>query len=175
MTRWLGIALFHLLLAGSSACSKPEPPTIVPKEARVAAVSPTGLDIVVRVEATNPNTMTLTAQSFTGKAKLDGKYELATVTITKPVSLPPKTPTMIDVPMTMPWQDLNALLAMSSAQKPVPYVVDGTVTIGGESLNVAVPYTMSGTITKEQLSAAAMRSIPAIPGLVMPNKAPAHP
>ncbi len=165
--RWLGIGLF----VGLSACSKLEPPTIVPKSARVATVSPAGLDVVVQVEATNPNSVTLSAQSFTGKATVDGKYELATVTVTKPVVLPPKTPTLIEVPMTMPWQDLNAVVAMSTAQKAVPYVITGTVTVGGESLNVQVPYSMSGTITKEQLTAAAMRSIPAIPGLTVP----AHP
>jgi LEA14-like dessication related protein len=161
----LGLALLVALLA----CSKPQPPTIVPKEARVAAISPAGLDLVVKVEATNPNNIALSAQSFTGKAKLDGKYELATVTISKPVSLPPHQPTMIDVPLTMPWQDVNALVAMSTAQKPIPYVVDGTVKVGGESLNVDIPYSVSGTITREQLTAAAMKSIPAIPGLTAPN------
>lgn len=153
---------------GLSACSKPQPPTIVPKEARVAAISPAGIDLVLKVEATNPNSMTLSAQSFTGKAKLDGKWDLATVTISKPVVLPPREPTMIEVPLTMPWQDANALIAMSTAQKPVPYVVDGTVKVGGESLNVDIPYSVSGTISREQIAAAAMKSIPAIPALTIP-------
>lgn len=147
---------------GLSACSKPQPPTIVPKEARVAAISPAGIDLVLKVEATNPNSMTLSAQSFTGKAKLDGKWDLATVTISKPVVLPPREPTMIEVPLTMPWQDANALIAMSTAQKPVPYVVDGTVKVGGESLNIDIPYSVSGTISREQIAAAAMKSIPAL-------------
>jgi len=168
IARWLSFGVFATVV-GLSACSKPEPPTIVPKEARVAAVSPTGLDIVVKVEATNPNSMTLQAQSFTGKAKLDGKYDMGTVTIAKPVVLPSKQPTMIEVPMTMPWQDVNSLIAMSTLQRPIPYVVDGTVKIGGESLNVDVPFSMSGTITRDQIAAAAMKSIPAIPGLTIPN------
>lgn len=138
----------------------------MPKEARVAAVSPTGLDIVVKVEATNPNNVTLSAQSFTGKAKLDGKYDLATVTVAKPISIPPKTPTILEVPMTLPWSDGTALIALATAQKPVPYVVDGTVTIGGESLNVSVPYSLSGTISREQIIAAGAKSLPA--GLPFP-------
>lgn len=167
LRRWfvlLGLTSLVVLLA----CSKPQPPTIVPKAARVAAISPVGIDLIVQVEATNPNRVTLSAQSFTGKAKLDGKYELATVTVSKPVVLPPHQPTMIDVPLTMPWQDANALIAMSTAQRPVPYVVDGTVKVGGESLNVDIPYSVSGTITREQIAAAAMKSIPAIPGLTVP-------
>jgi hypothetical protein len=76
----------------------------------------------------------------------------------------------------MPWQDVNALLAMSAAQKPIPYVVDGTVAIGSESFNVNIPFSLSGTITREQIAAAAIKSIPPIPGLTIPapNAAP-HP
>lgn len=173
MGRWFGMGVVAFVI-GLAACSKPQPPTIVPKEARVAAISPAGLDLVVKVEATNPNSMTLTAQSFTGRAKLDGKWDLATVTISKPIVLPPHQPTMIEVPLTMPWQDVNALVAMSTAQKPVPYVVDGTVKVGGESLNVDLPYSVSGTISREQIAAAALKSIPAIPGLTIPAPAP-HP
>ena len=170
LRRWF--VLFALtLLVSAVACSKPQPPTIVPKAAKVTAISAAGLDLVVQVEATNPNGVTLSARSFTGKAKLDGKFDLATVTISKPVTLPPHQPTMIDVPLTMPWADANSLIVMSTSQKPVPYVVDGTVNVGGESLNVDIPYSVSGTITREQIAAAALRSIPAIPGLT----APAHP
>jgi LEA14-like dessication related protein len=155
-----------------SACQKPEPPHITPKEARIVAVGPKGLEILLRVEATNPNRMTLSAQSFTGKAKLDGKWDMGSVTIAKPVVLPPNVPTMIDVPMTMPWTDLQALGALASAARPVPYVIDGTVAIGGESFNVNVPFAINGTITREQIAGAAIKALPSIPGLFPPPPQP---
>ena len=154
------------LLAG--ACSKPEPPKLVPKEAMVTAVGVTGLSLLLRIEATNPNRVTLSAQSVTGKARLDGKWDVGTVTISKPIVLPPNVPTMIDVPMTMPWTDVTALGALASATGPVPYVVEGTVSVGGEKLNVDLPFSISGTITREQIANAALRSLPAIPGLNIP-------
>lgn len=157
------------------ACSKPQPPTIVPKAVRVQGASAAGLELVISVEATNPNSVTLSAQAFSGSAKVDGKYDLGTVTVSKPVSLPPQQATPIEVPLTLPWQDANTLLALAAAQKPsYPYVISGDVTIGGESINVKVPYSMSGTITQQQIAAAAMRSIPQIPGLTIPapNGAP---
>lgn len=171
IARFLGLSV--LALVSITACSKPEPPKIVPKEARVTAITPAGIEVALKVEATNPNSVTLQAQSFTGKAKLDGKWELASVTIVKPVVLPPHAPTMIDVPLTMPWQDTTALVAMATAQKPIPYVVEGTVTVGGESMNVEVPYAVSGTVTREQLAAAAKKAMPQIPGLPLPG-APPH-
>lgn len=152
-------------VATFAACEKPAPPTIVPKEAKVVTVSPAGLDILLKVEATNPNKYALSAQSITGTAKLDGKWDLGSVTITKPIALPPGVPTLIDVPMTMPWSDLRALGALATTKRPVPYTVQGTVTIGGEKLNVTLPYAMTGTISQEQIAAAAMKSIPSLPGV----------
>lgn len=152
-------------------CSRPEPPKLVPKEAQVTAIGPAGLDILLRMEATNPNRITLSAQAVTGKAKLDGKWDLGTVSIAKPVVLPSNTPTMIDVPMKLPWTDMKALGALASATGPVPYVIDGTVTVGGENLNLDLPFHLSGTITREQIGAAAMKAVPglpAIPGLTVP-------
>ncbi|HVH47597.1 MAG TPA: LEA type 2 family protein [Labilithrix sp.] len=161
--RVLFVGLTAALL--SSACSKPEPPRLTPKEAQVTAVGPAGINVLLKMEATNPNRVTLSAQSVTGKAKLDGKWDMGTVTITKPVVLPPGVPTMIDVPMTLPWTDMKTLAALAAAPGPVPYVVEGTVTVGGERLNVDVPFTLSGTITREQIAGALLKSLPTIPGL----------
>lgn len=157
------------LASGVTACSKPQPPTIVPKAVRVEGVSAAGVELVISVEATNPNSVTLSAQAFSGSAKIDGKYDLGTVTVSKPVTLPPRQATPLDVPLTLPWQDANTLIALAAAQKPsYPYVISGDVTIGGASINVRVPYSISGTITQQQIAAAAVRSIPQIPGLTIP-------
>src|SRR5688572_9879969 len=98
------IGLACTLALGSGACKKPDPPKLTPKEARVTAITTRGIDVLLKVEATNPNGMTLSARSVTGKAKLDGRYDLATVTIEKPVVLPPNNvPTMIEAPLSLPW------------------------------------------------------------------------
>lgn len=164
----LGAALFATSVTGVTGCSKPEPPQLTPREAKVTAVGPTGMSVLVRVEATNPNRIALSAQSVTGKAKLDGKWDLGTVTISQPVSLPPGVATMIDVPMTLPWTDLKTLGALASAPGPVPYVVDGTVKVGGANINVDLPFTFTGTIAREEVMGAVLRSLPVIPGLNAP-------
>lgn len=164
--RTLLVFVLSVFVAAFVGCSKPEPPKITPKEARVTMVGPQGLELLVRVEATNPNSVTLSAQSMTGKAKLDGKWELGQVTIAKPIVLPPNNvPTMIDVPMTMPWTDVQALATLASQNRAIPYEIDGSVAIGGERLNVNVPFRMTGTITRDQIAAAALKSLPNIPGL----------
>ena len=164
-----------LLLAGivvalaSGACSKPEPPTLQPKEARVNAVGVAGVDMLVRLEVTNPNGFTLSARSVTGKAKLDGKWDLGTMTLSKPFTLPAKQATTLDVPMSLPWSDVSTVGALAMATQPVPYVVEGTVTIGGETINVDLPYKLEGTITREQIVGAALKGLSTLPGLSPPR------
>jgi LEA14-like dessication related protein len=154
--------LFVVLLLG---CSKPAPPQITPREVRAVGLSPAGLDLVIGVVATNPNNVTLSAQAVTAKAKIDGKWDLGQVKITKPIVLPPGAPTPLDVPMSMPWTDVRALATLATAPKPVDYVVEGTVTVGGEHLNVDLPFSLKGTLTPQQIAAAAMKSVPGLPGL----------
>jgi LEA14-like dessication related protein len=165
---FLSIALAGALLV--SACSKPEPPKLTPKEVQVTAVGPTGLDVLVRMEALNPNRVTISTQTVTGKAKLDGKWDLGTVSITKPIVLPPNTPTTIDVPLRLPWTNMQTLAALASAPGPVPYVIEGTMTVGGDNIHLELPFSVSGTVTREQIAGAALKSLPtAIPGLTAPT------
>lgn len=147
----------------ATACSKPDPPVLTPKTVRVTAVGTSGLDILLEMEAFNPNRMTLSARSVDAKATLDGRWALGTVTLAKPVVLPPNASTKIDVPMTMPWANVQTLAMIATSQKPIPYVVEGTVTIGGDTLNANLPFSISGTITREQITNAAVKGLPALP------------
>ena len=161
------LAIVALVLV--SACKKPEPPHITPKEEKVTMVGPAGVTMEVKVEAMNPNSYALTAQSITAHAKLDGKYDLGTVTVPQAIALPPEKPTEITASMTMPWADVQTLAGLMGTQRPVPYSVEGTAKIGGEKLNVDVPFAVTGTITRDQIIGAAARGLPAIPGLALPQ------
>jgi len=147
------------------ACQKPAPPQITPKEATVTSVAPQGLGLKVTVEATNPNAFALSAQSMTAKARLESGGELGTATVDTPITLPPNVPTPIAVQMTLPWSDVRTLGTVAMAGRPLDYVVEGTVKIGGR-INVDLPITLRGTITREQAAAAALK---AIPGLAPPR------
>jgi LEA14-like dessication related protein len=162
----------RLLLVGlllSAACSTPEPPRLVPQEAAVTSVGAAGVGLVIKIQATNPNRFELSAQSVTGKATLAGKWQLGTVRIDTPVVLPGSATTTLDVPMTLPWTDMQTLATLASSPGPVPYVFDGTVTIGGGRLHVDLPFSVSGTITREQAAGALLNSLPKIPGLTVPR------
>jgi LEA14-like dessication related protein len=159
-------ALLLLVLAlifATSSCSKPEPPVITPKAATVVSVDLTGMRVVVKVEIQNPNGVDLTVQSVTGRVMLDGKHDLGEVTVERPVTLPAKSTTPLDVPLDTQWRGVGILGMLAASNRAVPYTIDATARVGGERLNVAVPFRLHGVVTAEQLVQATMRSMPQLP------------
>lgn len=153
-------ALFVVALAPTLGCSKPEPPQITVKDAKVTDVSLAGITVAVDAEAYNPNAVPLTIQSFSGSAKLDGKYDLGAVTVTTPTSLPAGARTPITVPMAMPWQGVSTMATLAMGSGAIPYTVTGTVKVGGERLAIDLPFQVQGTLTREQIAQSAIRSVP---------------
>jgi hypothetical protein len=142
-----------------AACQKPVPPEIRPKEAVVTAVGPQGLSLRVVVEATNKNAFALSAESMTAKARLvEPAADLGTAVVATPITLAPNVPTTIPAQVTLPWSDVRTLATLAMAGRPVDYIVDGTVRVGGR-LQVDLPVTLRGTITREQAAAAALKGL----------------
>jgi LEA14-like dessication related protein len=153
------------LALGVSSCSKPKAPQLIPKEVAVTSVDLTGFDMRVKMDAFNPNSYTIAVRSMVAHVIVDGTQDLGTVTASQPISLPPNVHTLIDVPMNVKWKGVGGFASLAQAKKPVPYTVDGTATVGGESLNIDVPFKLQGTITPAQIQQAAVKSLQGIPGL----------
>jgi len=149
----------------AASCSKPEPPVLTPKEATVTRLDLAGADLRVTMEAFNPNRVALSAQRVVGRVVLDGKHDLGTVTIDRPTTLPAGARTLIDVPLAVKWSNAATFASLASARRAMPYTIDGTVTVGGERLNIDVPFSLRGVITQEQIVQATMSSLQNIPGL----------
>jgi LEA14-like dessication related protein len=165
VTTFFVFVTFALSLFAIACSSPPAPPTLTPKQATVTGVSMQGIDLLLEVDAYNPNAIALSARSVTGHAKLDGKYDLGNVTVTTPTELPAKATVTISTPLSIKWSDASMLASMGMTNRPIPYEVTGTVNVGGEKLNVDVPFTLRGAIKHDDIVTATMRSLPAIPGI----------
>lgn len=159
-----------LLLAAALslvACSRPEPPTLKPEVAAVTAVTAQGIDLRVQIQAYNPNGIDLTTRSVKATVLLDGKIDVGTVTVPTPLKLSAKKWTRIEAPLSVKWQDLTSIATLAAQSRGVPYQVNGTVAIGGETLNVDLPFRLAGTLTHEQLVTVIGNSLPGLhlPGL----------
>ena len=160
----------HLIAAAAAfaliACARPDPPKLTPLSARVTSITPLALNVDLKIEAENPNSSALSARSVTATITLDDRYVVGTVTVPHAINLPAHQKTTLAVPVSSRWKDLSGLASLAAAGKDIPYKVDGTVDLGGDTLHVEVPFHMGGTITREQLLQATLNSLPKIPGLL---------
>jgi hypothetical protein len=143
----------------AAACSRPVPPTLTPERIAVTRIDTAGIALDIAMAVTNPNSVDLTADDVTGHLVLEGAQDLGSVMVQKSVTLPAGRTTEVDVPLALRWTDMGVLAQLAARAGAVPYSVDGTLELGG-SLHVAVPFHVAGAITRDQILAAAVQSLP---------------
>ena len=163
--RALLVMLVMLVVAVAGACTKPLAPQLTPKEAKVTSIDATGFDMRVKMDAFNPNAFDLSVRSVVAHVIVDGNQDLGTVTAAQPIDLPANAHTLVDVPMNVKWKGIGGLASIAASKRPVPYTLDGTANVGGERLNLDIPFKLQGVITAEQIQQAVVKSLQAIPGL----------
>lgn len=148
------------------ACSKPAPPQLTPREVVLTELGPTGATLRLKLAAANPNAFALSANSFKAHLTFDGgRVDGGTVNVAMPFSLAPNATTELEVPVTIGYAGIAALGVLAAQKPEVPYTVDGTVNVGGDKLNVDLPYTLGGTVTQAQIVQATIKGAAQIPGL----------
>jgi len=157
-------------LAGLVAlsCSKPEPPKVEPHSVQVKTLALTGIQIRSELDVTNPNSFPLVVRSVDGKLLVGSGIEVGNGRLLSGANIPAKGTVRVVGDMSLPWSNFAAFAPLAASGKPVPYTFDGTANIGGEKLNIDVPFKIKGEITREQMLAAGLRGfqgLPQIPGV----------
>jgi hypothetical protein len=65
--------------------------------------------------------------------------------------------------MTVALRDVAVVMGLAATNRSLPYDVNGSVNVGGESFNVTLPFHLSGEFSHEQLLKATLNSLPAFP------------
>lgn len=153
------------LLVGLSlvACKRPKPPTLTPEKGELTAIGPDGIHLTLHLGVENPNGFDLSARSVAGRVLLDGKHDMGTVAVSQPFRLAAGQVTHLSVPVTLGLEDVPMVLALAASNRDISYDVDGSVNVGGDSLNVNLPFHLSGQLTHEQLVRATVNSLPRFP------------
>ena len=148
------------------ACNKPLPPTITPKSARVLAVGPTGVQLAVAFDVTNPNGFPLLVRAVDGRLALGAGNgaELGTEHADLASGIPAASTTTVTSEIAVTWTNLAALTPFALSAAPVPYRFDGTATVGGDRLNVSLPFTLTGELSRAELLNAGLSGL-SLPGL----------
>ena len=160
-------ALLSLLLCPLVGCSMPKAPTLKPESTSVTGVSLQGISVRMTLAVYNPNDFDLKTQAVVGTINLDNKVTVGPVTVPHGVTLAAGKSTSVTFDMNPNWQQAIDLVKLSAGSGPtVPYQVDGKMTVGGEKLNVDVPFKISGQVSQADLVAASAKGLPSVPGLL---------
>lgn len=161
----LARALGSPLLAGAvacaalaGACAKPQPPSVEPHVVRFSGVSPRGLDFDVQLNVHNPNSFPLAAEAVHGTLYGARDQKLGEGTSHPREAIPAKSTRLVASQVHIGWENVAGLAPLLAADR-IPYEFRGDVTIGGESLNVTLPFTLSGELTRAQLLEAGWRGL----------------
>lgn len=163
MSTWGGRTAILAAAVAIVACATPEKPTLSPERVEVLGVTPQGLSLQVTLKAENPNDFGLSARSVKARVVLDGTTDLGEVTVASKVALPKKGSASIVVPMQVPWTNLVAIGMLAASKPVIPFTMTGTANVGGEGLNVDLPFTLAGSLTREQLLQATATGLPGLP------------
>jgi LEA14-like dessication related protein len=150
---WIFLAVAML------GCSKPKPVSVTPKTLSVTSVSPAGLQLAVTLDVSNPNGFPIRAQSVTGTISANG-IEVGQGTATPTATIPAESSAEVPATVTASWTGLTALAPLAFAGGPVPFEFRGVARLGGESLNVDVPFALKGELTRDQILRAGLRGMP---------------
>ena len=152
-----GVSFRHFVLFASllltTACAKPKPPTITPKSAQVLSVGGTGLTLAVTFDVTNPNRFPLVVHAVDGRFSLGegAGIELGKAHAQPASSIPAQGTSTVTSQIAVGWTNLTALTPFMLSPAAVPYRFEGNATLGGKSLNVSLPFTLSGELTRAQM------------------------
>ena len=156
------LAAAALALAG---CSTPEPPTVKPISGRITTIDSNGITVEAKLEGHNPNDFDIKVKSFTATIVLDDKHNIGTVTSQQAITLPAEKKKVIDLPIAVKWNDVASLAPLALQNRDVPYEASGKVKVAAKSIDVELPFKVTGTVTHAQIMQAVGSAIPQIPGL----------
>jgi len=145
------------LLSLTGACSKPKPPELTPRAVQVSALRPDGVELALQLNAKNPNSFPIVCNAVTGSFELQDGTVLGTGNSASAFTIPAGGDANIAAALQIKWQSLSALSPYALSGKALPYRLRGSAQIGGEHLNVDVPYSIEGQLTQQQVMAAGLR------------------
>ena len=144
------------------ACSKPKPVQITPQSAQLSSIGPNGVGVALVLNVRNPNGFPIIAQAVSATFELQDGSELGRGSSTAAFTIPAEGVTALPAQLSMGWTNVGALTPYALSGKALPYRISGTARLGGESLNVDVPFSISGQLTPQQVLAAGLRGAAAL-------------
>jgi LEA14-like dessication related protein len=157
-SRLIGAGVIACSVIGCSllGCRAPEPPTVTPHAVKVVGINAGGMDLDVQLSVHNPNSFPLSAESVEGTLFVSRRLELGHGSSPEVDPIPAGGTSMVASRLHMTWAGLSSAVPLLASER-IPYEFDGTVAVGGRSINVKLPFTLRGELTRSELVQAGLR------------------
>jgi len=152
----LGLILVSLSGLTTLSCSKPKPPELTPRSAQVSALRADGVELLLVLDARNPNSFPIVCSSVTAAFELQNGTPLGNGSTAQAFSIPGESTAPISARLDVRWTSISALAPYALSRQPLPYRLRGTARIGGEHLNLDLPFSIDGQLTEQQVMAAGL-------------------
>lgn len=141
---------------------------MTPVAARVAAIDAKGIGLSLELDVTNPNSFPLVTQTVQGTLSIGKDVELGKAEAAPKTSIPAKGSARVTSRLYVAFENVAAFAPFALSNKPVPYSFRGVAKMGGEKLNVDVPFSVAGELTREQVVQIGLRGLKVPEGLSLP-------
>lgn len=165
MKRRDSLSVLLLSMLGSPGCSKPKPPTLSPRSARVTAVSRYAVELSVQMDARNPNSFPLIINQVTANCELPDGTLIGTANSAAAFTIPAEGDQVLDAKLSVRLESFAVLAPYAFKLKHLPYRLRGIAKVGGDRLNLDVPFSVEGVLTPQELLATGLRDA----GLTLPK------
>jgi LEA14-like dessication related protein len=141
------VFLLGLLIAGCSPARMFTRPEVAIRGVGIESVSLSGVNLFLTLEVTNPNRLDLTLRQFTYRLFL-AETLVAEGEITNPVRFPSRQTVYPAFPIGLSWKTLKEAAPTLIDRPEVPYLLEGSLTLGALGGEWTVPIHREGTTTR---------------------------
>jgi|SRR3954470_2010307 len=156
MMRATSIALF---LLAATACSRPKPVQLTLQSAQLSSINPGGATVALVLDAHNPNAFPISGTAVDARVELANGSELGRSSSSAAFQIPAQGDATIPAELALHWTNLSLLVPYGLSGQPLPYRVVGSARLGSERLNMEVPFSISGELTREQVMNAGLNGV----------------
>ncbi len=132
-------------------CSRPKPVQLTLQSAQLSSIGPRGVSVALMLDAHNPNSFPISASAVNATIQLSNGSELGRGSSPASFQIPAEGDATLPAQLGLQWTNLTLLAPYALSGQPLPYRIVGTAHVGGEHLNIELPFSISGQLTREQI------------------------
>jgi LEA14-like dessication related protein len=113
--------------------------------------------LAIEVDVHNPNSFPLIADAIEGVIEVGPGSTLGYGQAFPHGTIPADGASRVVTQVDVQWTNIGALTPFLMSPAPIPYIFKGKARVGGDGVNLSVPFEVNGQLTRAELIGAGLR------------------